>query len=187
MRVLLATEGPSDECVGESLIHVARATATIIKKRYPARGIASVLRSVPDLVRAANYQLYDLLVIHADLDDTVSPGINIQESSRWQDISKMAFSTLEKLPWPPARQEVVKIAIMAPVQATDTWVAWGCDGGDGISYERQHRHDLKHKLYGNPPRGMVDKAKSMVVHLPPQMRNNGAWPPSLRAFMDQIT
>src|SRR5262245_30685197 len=59
MRVLLATEGESDQVVAQVLIRKANPEAEIVPKSFPARGIQVVLRLLPDTVRAAHFGFFD--------------------------------------------------------------------------------------------------------------------------------
>ena len=72
MRILLATEGGSDEVVAARLIErYLGKHVTVQRKRMPGRGV-EVIRSVAsDCTRAAYFGHYDLLVVHFDMDDTL--------------------------------------------------------------------------------------------------------------------
>lgn len=104
MRVLLAAEGPTDEVVAKSIIRRFLPSAEIVPKRFTSRGLVVVRRSIPALVRAAHYQLYDLLVIHFDTDDTLRGAWrHVSESSRWQEAQAKIESVLP-LPDHPSRE-----------------------------------------------------------------------------------
>jgi hypothetical protein len=98
MRILLATEGESDEIVAGALIRRFHPAAAIDPKRFPARGFPTVQRLLPDVIRAAHFGFYDLLAVHFDLDDTLPTGArSVAESPRWQEIHTIVVSTIPAL------------------------------------------------------------------------------------------
>jgi len=185
-RFLLATEGPSEDVVGDRLLSFLCPGASVDRKQFPARGISILMGDSPIYARAGHYGCYDAVVIQFDLDDTLSHRQDKHPfySQRWQDIHKVVHDTLYQLP-PEIRQHPLRVVLMAPCQSTDAWLWWGMIGGDGKSVERKHRHDLKAKLYGSPPRRIVDKAKSYVEQLVTRMQSadRSSWPDSLIAFV----
>ena len=76
---------------------------------------------------------------------------------------------------------------MTPSQATDAWLSWGREDEAGRLWEHRDRHDLKRKLFGNPPRGMVAKAETLATELIAQMEANDDWPMTLRWFVEELT
>lgn len=186
MRVLLATEGPSDEIVAQRLIHHALDSSIIECKKFVARGFQVVKRSVDAIVRAAHFGHYDLLAIHFDLNNTVQPGFaSVSESVRWQEIDTAARQILANLPH-AHRDRDLQIALITPCQATDAWLAWARENKSGKQWERRSRHELKRKLFGNPPRKVVEKADTLGAELVAQMDANEDWPQSLRDSLDAI-
>lgn len=190
MRILLASEGESDEVVAHGLIKKANPDAEIVAKRFPARGIAVVQKLLPDTVRAAHFGFFDLLIVHFDLDDTLpAHSLSVRASSRWEAIDKAIPATLTTLKgWQQvSRTGPLRHLLMAPSQAMDNWLAWGQEGGNGRDWERKSRHDLKSKLYGKPPIGMIEKAMQYTPSFLQQMDNNTDWPLSLREFWDALS
>jgi hypothetical protein len=186
MRILLATEGESDEVVAGAIVRKLNPEAVIDPKKFPARGFQTVLRLLPDLVRAAHFGFYDLLTVHFDLDETLPSGaLSVAESPRWRKIQTMATSTIQTLR-DCNRPAPLRVALMAPCQSTDAWLGWGLEGGDGLTWEARSRHDLKTKLYGRPPLIMADKAREYSQALLNQLDANSAWPLSLREFWSKL-
>ena len=186
MRVLLATEGPSDEITAEAIISFAWPNAQIDPKRFPARGIAIIERSVENVVRAAHFGHYDMLVLHADMDNTLSSGFrHVSESSRWADLSAKIDSCLGSLP-PASREQPLIAVLMAPVPTTDAWLAWGRDNKDGPAWESKERHHLKQLIFGTPPRSITKTTAALADVLIEQLKANEDWPISLRSFVDGL-
>ena len=186
MRILLATEGESDEIVATRLIARLEPMAVVVCKKYAHRGYPAVRRSVATLVRAGHYQLYDALVIHFDLDDTLPDGYRrISESQRWQEVSDLATNTQNQLGEVP-RNHPLQIVRMAPRESTEAWLAWGKHNEDGGQWERKNRHSLKRALFGDPPRGIIEKSRPLTESLLALMDNNDSWPPSLRCFVELL-
>jgi hypothetical protein len=186
MRILLVTEGASDEPVAARLIRHALPDASVLAKRLPARGFAVVAREVEIWVRAAHFGHFDLLVIHFDLDDSISATFeDVSESKRWQEVRDAADKVLESLPQ-GGRVDALCVVLMSPCQSTEAWLAWGIENENGRAWEKSHRHILKTKLFGNPPRGLTRKAEDMAEKLIGQMAVNERWPQSLRNFMDHL-
>jgi hypothetical protein len=183
MRVLLATEGDSDEVVADRLVRHLCLGAQFDPKRFPARGFPVVRRLMPDVVRAAYYGFYDLLVVHFDLDTTLPAGFQcVVESPRWQEIRSLIDATLASLP-DIRRPGPLVAVLMAPCQSTDAWLTWGRDNAKGRDWEARSRHELKHRLYGLPPRKIVEKSRKLVEELLAQMQASDQWPQSLRDFV----
>jgi hypothetical protein len=186
MRILLATEGESDEIVAGAIIRQLSPQAAIDPKKFPARGFPIVQRLMPDVVRAGHFGFYDLLAVHFDLDDTLpSCARSVAESPRWQEIQSMVVSTIHTLR-DCNRPALLRTVLMAPCQSTDAWLCWGLEGGDGVHWEAKPRHNLKAKLYGHPPLMMTDKAREYTQTFLNQLNNNSAWPPSLREFWSNL-
>jgi hypothetical protein len=57
---------------------------------------------------------------------------------------------------------------------------------DGPKWEREDRHTLKRKLFGNPPRKLIEKATAYASRLIEQMKVCEKWPRSLRAFQNAL-
>jgi hypothetical protein len=187
MRVLLASEGESDEIVGETLIRFVRPNATIIKKRFPARGFHVVRRSIDTLVRAGHFQLFDTLVVHFDLDNSLdNPSGKCCDSPRWQEIQAASNESQAGLR-PVARERPLRIAFMSPCQSTDAWILWGRDGGDGTSYQYRDRHQTKSELFGTPARSMIQRTQGFMAALERQLKIENTWPKSLRDFISQLS
>ena len=188
MRILLATEGESDEVVAERLVRNVIPDAVIQPKRMPARGIAVVLRLLKDIVRAAHFGFFDLLILHFDLDDTLlDTHQHSSESRRWFEIQDQVAGVLKDLSANTAgRAKPLETVLMTPAQSTDAWLRWAVMNGDGKRWEKKDRHELKIQLYGNPPRGLVKKSLSYVDRLVHQMTECDQWPRSLRDFHDAL-
>ena len=94
------------------------------------------------------------------MDDTLPADFaDAAQSSRWYEIRSRMTTTLASLP-EAYRASELKIVLMTPSQATEAWLSWGREDESGRNWERRNRHDLKQKLFGNPPRGMVAKAQA---------------------------
>ena len=153
MRILLATEGESDEVVAGQLIAQSIPSVEVVCKKFPHRGYPAVRRSVATLVRAGHYQLYDALVIHFDLDDTLPDGYRqISESQRWQEVNELATKTLAQLGEVP-RDLPLQLVYMAPRESTEAWLAWGKHNEDGGQWERKNRHSWTTTIPGRPACG----------------------------------
>jgi hypothetical protein len=186
MRILLATEGESDEIVATAIIHRIQPGASIDPKKFPSRGFPVVQRLMADVIRAAHFGFYDLLVIHFDLDDTLPAGAQrVLESPRRQVIYTILASTISTLK-DCNRSAALRTVLMTPCQSTDAWLCWGLEGGEGIGWEARSRHDLKAKLYGHPPLMVASKARAYTQNLLHQLDNNSAWPSSLREFCSKL-
>jgi hypothetical protein len=186
MRILLATEGESDEIVAQRLLIRSFPAATIEPKRFPARGFPVVLRLLPQIVRGAYFGHYDLLVVHFDLDSSLSPPFReVNQSGRWQEIRSNIDMVLSQLK-PIGRESPLHSCLMTPCQSTDAWLAWAEENGVGESWEEQSRHELKHKLFGNPPRQIRKKAEALAGKLIAQMSSNASWPKSLVNFVEGL-
>ena len=187
MRILLATEGGSDDVVAQRLIERFLGNVTIQQKRLPARSVNVIQRLAGDFVRAAYFGHYDMLVVHFDLDDTLPDRFtSADQSDRWHGITSRIKTTLTILP-EAHRGNELKIVLMTPTQATEAWLSWGRENESGPKWERKDRHDLKQKLFGNPPRNIIEKAKLLTSDLIAQMQANDDWPVTLRWFVDKLT
>ena len=183
IRALIATEGPSDEPVAEHLVRRSFSSLDleIDRKRFPNRGIEVVQKLLESIICAAHFGYYDLVVIHFDLDDTVDPEReSIVESERWREIDEKSRETLGDLPDAGRRKEL-RIALMAPCQTTEAWLAWGLENEDGRLWGKVDRKKLKRKFYDHTKR-----TESVAPDLIAQMDTNDDWPPSLRLFVDQL-
>ena len=187
MRVLLATEGRSDEVVAHRLIERYLGNVVVQPKRMPGRSVDVIRRVAADCTRAAYFGHFDLLVVRFDMDDTL-PGdfTHAAQSSRWNEVRSRMTTTLVGLS-EAYRTSALKMALMTPSQATDAWLSWGREDESGRNWEHRNRHDLKQKLFGNPPRGMVAKAEALATELIAQMEANDDWPMTLRWFVDELT
>ena len=187
MRVLLATEGRSDEVVAQRLIKRYLGNVSIQPKSLPARGLDAIQRIAADCARAAYFGHFDLLVVHFDMDDSLPSGfMDPYQSSRWSQIRSRIASTLTSLP-EAHRTAELRTVLMTPSQATEAWLSWGREDQAGSVWESEDRHDLKRKLFGNPPRGMVAKAETLATELIAQMKANNDWPVTLRWFVDELS
>lgn len=186
MRILLATEGPSDEVVAQHLLEHVLGQVTVERKRFPARGFPIVYRLIGEFVRAGHFGHFDLLVLHFDLDNTLPDDFtNVSQSPRWNEIQSRIDETLTKLPTAHRNVEL-KIALMTPCKATEAWLAWGREDDKGRKWERKDHHTLKRQLFGEPPRRLVEKARVLVSELTNQMEANDDWPATLRWFVDEL-
>jgi hypothetical protein len=188
MRILLAAEGESDEIIASRLVLNVFPKAEIQPKRLPARGITVVRRLLTDIVRAAHFGHYEVLVLHFDLDDTLlDVHQHVAESDRWQAIRKEVDDLLNKLLVNNSgRKAPLHTIFMTPAQSTDAWLRWAVLNRDGKRWERKDRHTLKRDLYGNPPRGLIRKCVAYVDRLVQQMHLCDQWPRSLRDFQDML-
>lgn len=188
MRILLAAEGGSDEVVARRLIErYFGKNVTIDRKGMPGRGVDAIRRVASDCMRAAHFGHYDLVVVHFDMDDTLPADFtDPAQSSRWNQIRSQMTTTLSSLR-EAYRTSELKMALMTPSQATEAWLSWGREDESGRRWEHRSRHDLKQKLFGNPPRGMVAKAEALAPELIAQMEANDDWPRTLRWFVDELT
>ena len=188
MRILLATEGGSDEVVAHRLIErYLGNNVTIQRKGMPSRGVDVIRRVASDCTRAAYFGHFDVLVVHFDMDDTLPADFtDAAQSSRWNEIRSQMTTTLASLP-EACRTSELKMALMTPSQATEAWLSWGREDESGSKWEHKNRHDLKRRLFGNPPRGVVAKAEALAPELIAQMEANDDWPRTLRWFVDELT
>lgn len=127
-----------------------------------------------------------MLVVHFDMDDTLPDRFVLAEQSdRWIEISSRINTTLASLP-EAHRSSQLKIVLMTPREATDAWLTWGLKDESGPKWEFKDRHQLKRDLYGDPPRGMKDRAAILADRLIVQMQQNEDWPVTLRWFFDEL-
>lgn len=182
VRILLATEGETDEIAACKLIALVAPHSVIDPKRFPARGFKMVERLIPDTVRAGHFGYYDALVVHFDLDNTLPANAqNVQASPRWQSLHAKVQETLAQLPT-AHRATALSIVFMNPRQSLEAWFAWGKENQDGIGWELKNRHDLKTMLFGQPPLDVLEKAEQYACALIEQMRSGTKWPLSLQEF-----
>lgn len=188
MRILLAAEGESDEVVASRLLRSVLPDSEIQPKRMPARGIAVVRRLMTDIVRAAHFGHFELLVVHFDLDDTLRDvHQHVNESERWLEIRKEVDELLaNQLANTGGRTRPLHVIFMTPAQSTDAWLRWALMNGDGKRWEKKDRHILKRELFGNPPRKFVEKASAYADRLIVLMAECAQWPRSLRDFQDAL-
>jgi hypothetical protein len=190
-RILLATEGTSDEAVACGLIKNVCDGVVIDSFRFPARGFPIVKSFATTLARAAYFGFYDALVVDFDIDDgldmtKVIDGKEIEYCTRWQDMARRIHDSLNSFQH-IGRTTSVKVVFMSGCQSTDAWLMWAVNGGPGKQWECRDRHELKIRLYGNPPLRMSEKAPLYVERLIDYMPQNSNWPLSLRFFMDQLS
>lgn len=187
MRILLATEGDSDQVIALRLLERHLGQVSVHPKSLLGRGVDVILRVASDCVRAAYFGHFDMLVVHFDMDDTLPRGsVRAGQSERWVEISSRITRTLSSLP-EAHRRSPLKIVFMTPREAMDAWLSWGVEDGSGHGWELKNRHELKRKLYGDPPRGMTEKASGFVNDLIAQMQENKDWPVTLRWFVNELT
>lgn len=190
-RVLLATEGAVDEVV---IIALCRArlgcsTEDIVPKRFPARGIVQVLRLATDVARAAHFGYYDILILHADADDTADHAAHGAAAPHsgchlcaLEERVEMTLRALEP------RQGVAPLSVRYafPKQSTDAWLLWGRDGGDAADMEQASRHLVKERLFGRTKFGHADQARTLVPPLLARLRRGEQGPPQLMAFVSAL-
>jgi hypothetical protein len=185
-RFLLATEGHVDEVVLSALCVEWRGLAAndIELKQFPARGIDQVLRLAPELVRAAHFGYYDVLLIHADADATPAHVAGHEEPRcRTCMLRTMVDTTLERV---GGRQGMapVTVVLAIPKQTTDTWLLWGRDNGDGKRIEEIARHEVKHRVFEGERFNHRVRAQAMVPSLILRLRMKELVPPpSLAALL----
>ena len=191
-RFLLATEGPVDEVVLSALCVAWRGLTLddIGLKQFPARGLAQVLRLAPDVVRAAHFGRYEVLLIHADADATPDHVPGHQEPRcRTCILQATVETTLGRV---GAREGMAPLTVILaiPKQTTDAWLLWGRDNGDGRRVEEIPRHDVKHRVFGGERFNHHARAKAMVPSLLLRWREKDRVPPpalaSLHLSLTQI-
>lgn len=184
---MIAAEGDSDEIVAQAIVRFKYPQSHIVNKVLPARGFYVVLRSCDLIARAAHFGLFDLLVVHFDLDASLgSAPFNAKSSVRIQKVADALEATIAILPNLPGRAADLKVALMAPLQSTDAWLAWGEIGGR-TNWERKDRAQLKSMLYKSPPRGVIEKSKTYAAKLVVRLRvDEPRAPLSLRSFLKQL-
>jgi hypothetical protein len=148
-------------------------------KAFPSRGWQIVQKLAPVVARAAYFGHYDILVVHFDCDDGPIEG----DGSRRSEISRAIDSVLSALP-EAHRQRPVESVLCSPCEATDAWLMWGQQGGNGMSWERMPRKTLKEELYGNPPRRMRERAAGYAPALISRMTSSDQWPQTLKMLSD---
>ncbi len=187
-RIFVATEGLTDEIVADRLIRRRFPNAVVNFKKFPSRGIDTVIKLTPAIVRAAHFGIYDILVIHFDLNGTLKslPSKSPSDSPRWKEIDSFAMTTLNNLEMLPARPHILRIAYMAPRESTEAWLAWGKNGHAGESWEGMPRQTLKEGLFGSPPIPSKQVVLSLADAILTQMDINSKWPLSLSAFIESL-
>jgi hypothetical protein len=155
----------------------------VVNKTFAARGFNVVLRACELVARAAHFGHFDLLVVHFDLNGSLLGGpFDPIRSERIQKVSSEIGRTLSLLPIAD-RSEPVRVALMAPLQSTEAWLAWASIGST-IDWEKRERAQVKRTLFGSPSRGLIVKAQGysakLVARL--QLDQNDA-PPSLKHFL----
>lgn len=190
MRVLIATEGPSDEIVSTSIIRSQIGDCEIVKKRFAARGFGVVKRSITTITKAAHFGGFDLLVVHFDLNGSaaVRSVDCVLRSPRHVEIREAIANAQANLQPVAQRPTPVNVALMAPAPTTDAWLSWGTTGGkSGPSFEQMNRHTLKSSLFDSPPVAVVEKTNQMIEPLEQSMESSESdWPHSLRCFVNQL-
>ncbi len=189
-RFLLATEGPVDEVVIGALCAEWRqlAAADIVMKQFPARGIAQVLRLAPDIVRAAHFGYYDVLLIHSDADATPDHVDGHHERQcRVCQLRAMVDTTLERV-GTRTGMAPLSVVLAIPKQTTDAWLLWGRDNGDGRSVEEIDRHEVKKRVFEGARFNHRARAQAIVPSLLMRLRAKPlVSPPSLAALHLSLT
>ena len=184
-RVLLATEGPVDEVVIGALCveWLQLDAADITMKQFPARGIAQVLRLAPDIVRAAHFGYYEILLIHADADATPDHVDGHHEPRcRVCLLQAMIETTLERVGVRPGSAPLT-VVLAIPKQTTDAWLLWGRDNGDGRRVEGIDRHEVKIRVFEGARFNHQARAQALVPSLLMRLRaQDVVSPPSLAAL-----
>ncbi|MBI5496666.1 MAG: hypothetical protein HY904_16720 [Deltaproteobacteria bacterium] len=174
MRVLVAAEGPVDEVVLGMLRQ--RVGAEVTYKTFQSRGIDQVLRLATDVVRAAHFGGFDLLVIHADADDSPPHQPAHVEARcrvcRLEACVATAMPTLRDI----GRASPLRTVVAVPCQSTDAWLLWGRDDGAPTAVEQRHRHDVKRALFGERKSGHEAAALGWVGQLRDRL-DRGEMPP----------
>lgn len=188
-RVLLATEGPVDEVVVRAVCAHALGCAVedIDPKKFPARGIAQVLRLLPDTVRAAHFGYYDLLIVHGDADDSPDHDGHavFTESCRTCQMAQRVETTLAEIPPRPGTRSLAWV-LAVPRESTDAWLLWGRDDGDPAVSEAVRRHEAKIRVFGKEKHGHTTKAEALVPHLLKRLAAGEKPPASLARFLDAL-
>ncbi len=186
MRVLVAAEGESDELVAERILLDVDDAMSIVRKKFPSRGFAVVKRSIDTLVRAAHYGLFDVLVVHFDLNNSLPAGWKeVSESPRWKEIHALIQDVLPRLT-PVNRDRELATVLMTPCKSTEAWLTWARHNEDGQTWESKDRHLLKRQLFGDPPRGMIRKSEQLSEQLITQMHTGASWPKTLVRFVNDL-
>lgn len=186
MRALVAAEGESDEIVAEALVKYRHPGAVVIRKMFAARGFNVVLRACELVARAAHFGHFDVLIVHFDLNGSLLGGpFDPNQSQRITKVSSEIRRTLSLLP-AADRLSPVKVALMAPLQSTDAWLAWASIS-PSIDWEKRERSQVKRTLFGSPPRGLIVKAQGYATKLVDRLGTDleGA-PPSLQHFLRSL-
>lgn len=186
MRILLATEGPTDEIVASAIIRRVLPDAIIDLKKFAARGIPVVKRGAPGFARAAHFGHHDALVIHFDLDGHAHGTEGLPSGvARHVAIDDAVCRTLDSLP-DAGRASRVRVVYMTPIESTDAWLQWALENGDGTEWEQKNRHYLKRLVFGDPPRGFIRKTQEIIPELLMRMSASDAWPNQLTAFEEAL-
>jgi hypothetical protein len=188
IRVLLATEGPSDDVVIKSILTGIFGLVQIDTKSFTSRGISVVMKAVPNVVRAAHFGYYGILVIHFDLNGThnISRDQDVTIATRRIEVEKIIVETKKELRSIPRAYDT-SILLATPCQSTDAWLCWGNEGGKGVEWEKIERHSCKTRLYGDPPRSTTEKALQYVPNLISRAtQESEAMPISLRTLLSEV-
>lgn len=187
-RFLIATEGPVDEVVIHALCEAWCAPSAIDEKRFPARGIEQVMRLVPDIVRAAHFGYYDVLVIHADADATPEHVHGHDEADcRTCRLRTKVSLVLEQV---GSREGMAPLLVVVaiPKQTTDAWLLWGRDNGDGRRVEQMSRHEVKARVFEGARFDQVARARVLVPSVLARWTSEAPMrPPSLVALHQSLT
>ncbi len=178
-----------DETVIEALCIRSRHPTEdeITRKSFPARGITQVFRLLPDIVRAAHFGYYDILVLHADVDNTPNhvPGHENAEC-RGCMLTATVQSATHAL-GPRTGMGPILTVLALPRQATDAWLLWGREDGDGAKLEAMDRHHVKHLVFGDTKYGHTAMAVELVKPLLARLDAAEVPPPSLYGFLARLT
>ena len=184
--VMLATEGPVDEVVLTELLVGLLGVAhdDVTSKRFPARGIQSLTRLLPDVIAAAHWAGHHLLIVHADIDDSPShEDAHVEPDCRRCQLE--AIVAAKMLDVKPRAGAPLRIALVLPRPTTDAWLLWGRDDGDRVRIESTDRHLIKRKIF--PQRyATVDRARELAPTMLTRLESGELPPPSLAAALADI-
>ncbi|HSN98799.1 MAG TPA: hypothetical protein VLS89_10960 [Candidatus Nanopelagicales bacterium] len=153
-------------------------------RKFPARGIAQVLRLLPDTVRRAHWGYFDVLVVHGDADDSPEHeqhSAHVDGCHTCLMIQRIEATLATMSPRP--NQEALLWALAVPRQSTDAWLLWARDDGDPAAVEGLGRHGVKAKVFGKESYGHVAKAEPLAARLIERLQAAEVPPPSLARFL----
>lgn len=188
IRIMIATEGKTDETVCEEILRDNFVECDIQRKRFTSRSFQTVLKATPQIIKAAHYGLFDIVVIHFDLDSTLRNGDlrNLSASDRWVAFWDKAKAEIARLNEVPARRERLKYVLMTPHESVEAWLAWGAAGGNGTSFELMARKTLKTGLYGDTPFPTDQQISELTQSLIQRLSRDRQWPLTLRRFIHDL-